>query len=274
MQKYIWRQFSSNHSSSFTAVGLFLTVEQAEQAATTIQNTLTSIAVWYEEHHCGTEEISPLEYQFVEQYNLKKYLDWNSRLYVWDAFEGPEVIDNAVTTWDRLVFVESEECCDEGVLYWHLMRRLGSTEYGLSLEGEHRLPIRLSITGTAPDETTAVGIENALFDYLEARDRVQRGGWRDWIEQPHCPWTNNNEYRSQLGNEQSTVLRDGFQLRFDLCFQLIAAGLPAFMEYLQAHGCKNLACSLIAYVGMVTEEDEAALEQESVRNIAESEAEE
>ena len=63
------------------------------------------------------------------------------------------------------------------------------------------------------------------------------------------------------GDDQSTVLRDGLQVRFDLCFESIEDGIPALVEYLQAQGCTQFDYAL------KQEYDEDAVEENEADEV-------
>ena len=50
MKITVWQQFSSNHSSRFTIVGVFNTLTVAENAAAEIRGILQKIQQWHEDN--------------------------------------------------------------------------------------------------------------------------------------------------------------------------------------------------------------------------------
>lgn len=237
MHKYIWRQFSSNHSGQFTVVGMFATAEQAAQAATTIRQILTTIAEWYQQN--GYDHISPLEHHFAEQYGLDTDIDPYCALYAADAFDRG--IDHAVTHWERLVFVVTEYTWNLGSAHPLLMDSLKSMHTVLGYGGDGWSPLRLWLDCTAPDAATALHIADTINNYLEASRNVEADDYlsEEWVA---CPWSKDpydDHYTRQFDNEHSFVLQSGVQLRFNLCFLYMRSGLMALVEYLQAQDCDH-----------------------------------
>ena len=76
MRVSIWRQFSSNHSNSFTVIGTFKTPEIAYTVADRLRTILVEIAQWYEadpEWAANYQELgllSPPEVEYSEQYGI------------------------------------------------------------------------------------------------------------------------------------------------------------------------------------------------------------
>jgi hypothetical protein len=74
MKLSIWQQFSSNHSNSFTLVGVFPSAAKAEKAFKRIDTLLKAIDTWREKHpdDYTYELMSEPEEKIAEQYDI----DW------------------------------------------------------------------------------------------------------------------------------------------------------------------------------------------------------
>src|SRR5579863_2710451 len=106
MRISIWQQFSSNHSSDFTLVGEFRSVDDAQRAGDELRHILQTVVDWYVAHPEVDEARftegsclpSPAEIEFAKQYGV----ELNSA-YGIDWLGAELSADFAVSTWDRLV---------------------------------------------------------------------------------------------------------------------------------------------------------------------------
>lgn len=86
MRISVWQQFSSNHSASFTVIGVFEDPTIAQTAAETIRGAVQQITDWYAEHEVERdavvrESVSPptqAELQVCEQFDItcQWAVDW------------------------------------------------------------------------------------------------------------------------------------------------------------------------------------------------------
>jgi hypothetical protein len=102
MRVSLWRQFSGNHSSSFTLVGVFDSPEAAQEGAERLRAMLEQIAIWREQHPLPNgwayDDPTPPELELAQQYGV----EWTYGL---DWLSGPEDVDDLITTFDRLILI-------------------------------------------------------------------------------------------------------------------------------------------------------------------------
>ena len=250
MQKYIWTQFSSNHSSYFTVVGMFLTAEHAEQAAKAIQHIPET----------------------VEGQLNAAFGDDISAFYANCDSDSLDYLGKDASAWDRLVFVDlcinSPDFQGSIFVYSHILSNLGSIDCVSGYDAHARDALRFWITCSAPDQATAIAIVDEVIDYLEALRRAQAHFAALMVVCP--PWGNSNDAGLHADDDEVTVLRDGLQVRFDLCFEDIQFGVPLLVEYLQARGCDNFDYIVRAQNNVaLSVEDEEAVEPEFQADVEE-----
>lgn len=242
MKLFLWQQFSSNHSSHFTVVGMFITPEQAEQAATTIRHILGTIAAWSSEHslYYAEDAIPPTEQAFIEQYQLVSHVDEWSRLYAEDAFgDAPADDERLVAVREQLVLVTTWETWLAPTAHYHLMQRLGAVS--CAVEWTEALTVSLWVTALAPDEAVAAQITAEVSAYIAAEMAAADDPGKDAAVP--CPW---NVIGEILGTGLSTVMQDGRRLRFDLQFYDVAEGLGPIDRYLRDKGCTDVEYAIRA----------------------------
>lgn len=261
MKLSIWHQFSSNHSSRFTVIGIFKTPEDAAIAVETIEAMTKAAVDWMQKpENTALQEraadgrlipATPPEREFAEQMGV----EWKLSRYG-DMFEAgwsrPMVI------FDNLLFIDGTESNFGAYPYDDIVARLGGevhvsgtlrteiVEMQLSEddkpeiyldEGGSYSKLAITVSCQAPDESAASQIEN---EYLEFRMHVEqeKGSTRpEWTFR--TPWSayGRGRYSTVSGN----LRRDGRLLTYDgLAFFHPADGFPAMISYLRAKGCTDI----------------------------------
>jgi HEAT repeat protein len=181
MRISMWQQFGSNHSSSFTVVGVFETPEAAQRAAIEIQQIVAILAAWYDEHpeeaieilSSGTQIPSPAEIEMGKRF----------------GFEWPYPVEwygdaSVKVELDRLVYLTTKGFRPDtpGEPFEQVMSALGGQ--GLldaNAYGDQIGTILVDITCVAPDAETARVIAE---EKLEFRCMVRNAGsilrFYDW----------------------------------------------------------------------------------------------
>ncbi|MEO8394194.1 MAG: HEAT repeat domain-containing protein, partial [Chloroflexota bacterium] len=176
MKLSIWRQFSSNHSSSFTVVGEFPTRSDAERASQRIREILNMLTEWHAAHEeemhdwwsSGEwgQEASPPEKELAAQYNI----DWIGAI---DWFHSARI----EIVLDRLVFITPIQRPEaDGRPFDQIMNKLGGKGYHEGdVYGSATAWIVFDLTCIAPDERTAITLYN---QHLGFNRRIYREGSR------------------------------------------------------------------------------------------------
>jgi|GEM_PF-5023586 len=125
MKLSIWQQFSSNHSASYTVVGMFESVEKAQQARDKLIQIHEENAKWYRDNDrypMSLKQPSPVEEKYAKQYGFdwKEELDW--------AWYHPE---KAIEHFDKLVIVttRSVDTWQTGHQFVNLLSAMGASTY-------------------------------------------------------------------------------------------------------------------------------------------------
>jgi len=103
MKFTLWQQFSSNHSSSYTVVGEFQSLDAAQDAAELIRRIMQEAAKWCVEHHEECYQLrapTPIEKQYAVQYGF----DWKERI-DWLTYSHEQAIHSV----DRLVVINTRQ---------------------------------------------------------------------------------------------------------------------------------------------------------------------
>lgn len=243
-----WQQFNSNHSSRFTVVGEFETVETATKAVEELQALADAIAKWYEENpesqdfrlSNGVVEPTPPEDEFIERYQI----DWNSSSVDWWGEISP------VTQYERLVFVNGTESDLGAKPFDAILKMLGGKPSidGVLLEArqERYSQVYVSITCQAPDVSTATQIKEATQRYFAANAEFDRDSSleHDIFASPWRDYNLGGVYGHSTTS--GTIEQDGPHLSFtNMTFFHIGYGLPGLLAYLRAQGCTQVECQLI-----------------------------
>lgn len=169
-----WRQFSSNHSSSFTVVGEFANRADAERAAEEVRGILTKIEAWYAQQDASVREKwagenwmynpTPPEVELAAQYGVawQRAIDW---------FSNAEI----KVELDRFLFISPDDLMHiDGYPFDQIVERLGGKGYYDGyLYGFPTGWILVDLTCRAPDEEMARGL---YVQYLGFSRRIRRSG--------------------------------------------------------------------------------------------------
>lgn len=243
MKLTLWQQFSSNHSSHFTIIGVFPSPDAAQQTANRLLQLLQQIDDWFEQpenaaaktrrqHYYETAPVSDPEKQISEQYAIPWYsysLDWiyNRR---------------GIVVSDRFVFIYPGETWQGAKPLADLLAKFGS-ETGIQGYVEDKTEpnrvvnarLMFNIDCLASDEAAAQAIVDDITTYLKATvDDPQ--GTHD------TPWTANLPSYSAFSGEISLA---GREIHFHRAYFSThpAAYFPMFLAYLKEKGCHMTACT-------------------------------
>src|SRR5215207_9042562 len=114
MRLTLWRQFSSNHSASFTIVGTFDTPEHAAQAADAARTILYRVAAYWQSLSDAEKNITLVsvvqdrQLTLVEEQLRESYgIEWTAGL-DW-VIDNPDLLERAVQVYGRHVFMENTD---------------------------------------------------------------------------------------------------------------------------------------------------------------------
>lgn len=231
MKLSIWQQFSSNHSNSFTVVGKFKTVEEAQKAE---QEFHTIIKAIKEAHVRAGENVSDRERTMGNYYGFEwtKHLDWADNTYQAVAFDNYVMVsDMFVQTWLGAMFVDL------------IMERLG---------GEIFVEEEMGMQGIQVELTCEVNTKQQEKTVLQALDPYFSSQRAETAEFVNPPW---HEITKRLFDYDNLKMDDdiyyghvntkGKTLQFTkMKFSAIGYGLPALIEYLRQAGCTNIQYTL------------------------------
>lgn len=258
----IWQQFSSNHSSFFTVVGEFQSETEAQRAAVELRRLVQAIADYYAAHpeaadvwdNEGIAPPTPPEIQMAEQYQLaidKEYgLDW-----IW----GGMPINEAVISWDRLVFVTHPGDTWYGAHpFDYIVQKLGGKTKinGIQDRGtDHQEPASSTwikqLTCIAPDESFAQALVREIAQFQRENQQARQSA--DIISIPNAPWqpTGIPWFVQDASMGGGRVENQGTKLIFtNWDFWKLAYGLPALVNYLIQKGCTNIQYELESAIGV------------------------
>lgn len=246
MRLSIWRQFSSNHSGSFTLVGEFASVEQAEQAAIILRQLFIDIQQW----HLTNVESLPLEERYgiitpPEQAFRERYGDLDERCIDWAGLTAHEQPANAVQRLgNRVLLITLTESWDDPTDYQGLLDHLGSqqTERQWEIDGTYITKILLNLHCTAPSEAEAIAFVEAFEQHLanpEEDTPWQATGDRLYQGRPDY-WG-----AGQLEIEGGQLHYQGVQVQLiDVDFAHFAYAFPTLLAYLQEAGYLDISYTL------------------------------
>jgi hypothetical protein len=169
MRLTIWQQFSSNHSASFTVVGVFKDSEKAKCAKEELEDIFKRITAWYDEDKerwAYIYELSPVENELREQYQLQ----WDSAI-AWFFHAKIAIQDNvlAISTYGQ---------ADSGAYPIDLL--LGKFGANVAVDGERirfeqmRFGI-LDISCIAPNKEIAeilIKLYSGSYEAIEGKEQV------------------------------------------------------------------------------------------------------
>jgi hypothetical protein len=176
MKLTLWQQFASNHSNSFTLVGVFPTPEDARLAADMLREFLSQYMAWVKAHPDAAEEyyksrydeLPELENEFYRQEGVSLrggILEW---IY---ALNGYVVLNDALYAYGNLLLMDSHtEAAQGGKPFDDLIIRWSGTAFVQRETGADSLYYHLEID--APDEAAALEIEQILRKNFRGSDEL------------------------------------------------------------------------------------------------------
>lgn len=226
MRVTIWQQFSSNHSSSFTVVGQFETIADAQRAEAKFRAIFNQIA---EASNHDSDAPSWYEEALMREYEL----DWD---------KGIKWIDNTqdhVIRYENYVFLTTAlaSVWTSPDIIEQLMHKF--TPHVHTQNGEAGRPdaiLLTHITCHAPDEESGLTLYHAIKQYFD--DTKQH----DEIVPPWEGFAQNANYKLPFtGVMGGKIERYGAWFKvIELAFFDTHDGLPAFIAYLTDKGCTKI----------------------------------
>jgi hypothetical protein len=247
MRLSIWQQFSSNHSASFTVVGVFPSPEEATKAAHALNEILSQIETWYDRDkrlaltvgdylHEEWPEPTPPERAIGEQYGVewRWAIDWTFGIW------SKEGYDDQVSQVGNLVFLEPRisGTWQGPQPFDAIMGKLGGTVH-VDADQCRMYPDHLQVASihcTAPDEPTAEWIEMVFQDQLATGNTTYLREWMlsneyDWLPD-HAPILN------QFSHKGRTVMLERIGAEGGL-----AESMAIMTEFLKSQGCTSIEYS-------------------------------
>jgi hypothetical protein len=112
MNVRIWQQFSSNHSASFTVVGVFESAEKAEEAANTIRDVVGRIHEFYHKRFPDFmdfyEWAEEIDIRSLSVFEIKLRQELKIRPNVWNAALDWVYHETPVQVYQNMIFVSSQ----------------------------------------------------------------------------------------------------------------------------------------------------------------------
>lgn len=198
-----WEQFSSNHSASYTVVGLLDTREDATHVGEIIQKMVVDIVGWYDQHRSidkiFKDQESPIEGKYAKQYGFdwKESVDWMVHFphrYEWRR-------DQFIHVYDRWVIVAIPEASisnQTGHQFVSMLDSLGATifhqiEGGFDpkLQAHLYQDIKVNITCNAPNDEVAAQIQHNILEHLSNLEQFGEC-------QVPIPWIIHHPYLEQV----------------------------------------------------------------------------
>jgi hypothetical protein len=160
MRLTLWQQFSSNHSTSYTLVGVFPTPEKAQQAAETWRQIIARVKTWIKNNpdKLPDDDRIPLE---IEQELGKEYN------MVWDVAADSWFDLDVKLIWGRFVMVYPNWQAEYGPQPLdQLMQRLGGKPIitGSNWDNPYG-EIIVTINCDAPDDATLNALQSKTSIY-------------------------------------------------------------------------------------------------------------
>lgn len=239
MRLSIWPEFSSNHSSRFTVVGVFETPDLAQQAADQLNRDLESIWAWYQnpdntsffDSHKELQA-SPPEQQIAAKYDV----EWpHTFLYDWMIVYPDGSHRDPVGLFENLVFVDGTQSHMAAHPVEVILEKLGAralVDGTLTRTPEIDCEVTVTISCQASDETTAQAVYEPVHEYFHWRKAP------DALTDLSAPWDDPQDWWSSYVD--GSIEREGTRLVLILTFFHIAEELPQVIDYLRSHGCTGL----------------------------------
>lgn len=234
MKLSLWRQFSSNNSSTFTVVGEFASADDAKRAAAEIQHLLIEIAKWYEmpENRAVRRKIgppvqlntplTPIEAEYSQKYDIEwgVPIDWSINSDV--AAEGVSIFNN-------LIFVSNDYPLRYSTMNANpidkLIEKLGGAAWNNGVKW------KLKVEVVVPDSETASRLfaDIQIFHFEDGRLHAQIGDISVGLIAVFRTVDEENTYMVYHFTDFGYISRD----------------LPKFVEYLKGKGCTEVQYQFI-----------------------------
>lgn len=271
MRVSIWQQFSSNHSSRFTVVGRFTSLEEANAAAGELRDLIAQVeaivgpvrAAWRRaikqtksldeqralvlQQFPDLDELRPTqpEKEFSNTHNV----EWNASGidWLWGDYEVSEL----VKVVDSDVFVMSN---DEDS-YWYptpivtTLVRLGARSTISERDDDMRgflSRISVALSCTTPDQETGNQVVDTIKAHLDWASPKRKIESVDDIEMAasDIPWIPDNaanrwDYQI-VGGFRSAVKGQNKKIECYIQFGRTGCGLPAMVKWLEDLGCIDI----------------------------------
>lgn len=190
MKISIWRQFSSNHSGSYTVLGEFKDEQSASYAVATLSSIINAIAGWSRDDNnlkdLDRDSITEVEKRFAEEYRIEwnKSVDWLIPYrgpYRWSHYETPT---DHVWQYGRLLIVDipnTQQTWQGGQQFASFVEAVNGQAYrDVNLPTQYlSKPLRLTFTlrCLAPSLDKARKIHDTINFYLKAQNQKKRPAW-------------------------------------------------------------------------------------------------
>lgn len=256
MKISIWSGFSSNHSSSFTVVGEFASVLDAQVATDELRRIIQSIADWYKAHpeaeerwnSEGTSPATPPELALLEKYGNAVSIDPNVGL---DWIGSYAKAEEHVRQVDRYVILSHLGDTWNGA---HPFDQITALLGGKAMvngdfdsfgdKAERSGSVWLDwLTCDAPTPEIAQAMIDGFQDYM----RLDREWWSNAARGIHSqliapPWQSMDVLPSAFEERGSgKTLAIGNAIRLERWgFRRLVRGFPALIQYLEKQGCTNI----------------------------------
>ena len=138
MKVSIWQQFSSNHSASYTVVGLFESSDTAQQTALQLKQLVTEITAWYKEHPETFNsdkkwKPTPIEESIAKSHNIDWHepIDWIYHFGHSDITFGDKTPDEFISNLDNCIFIDgsSSRTWQAGQQFVSYLKAMGGKTY-------------------------------------------------------------------------------------------------------------------------------------------------
>lgn len=222
MRISIWQEFSSNHSSRFTVVGIFETPQKAELAAAELRHISQTILDWYDlpENAQANEDLesgeiltpSPPEIQIAAQYGI----EWTDPTPDW-------LWNGELQTFDQFVLLHCSKCDFDCQPADALIEKMGGRALidGTVVRDDVFSEVHLTLTCVAPDEAIAQRLYDDITAYFQGGKRLSFSSFEGKV------WR----------HERALAIEDGR-------FSNIAEGLPAVIRHFREAGCHDISYRL------------------------------
>ncbi len=223
MKISIWRQFSSNHSGSFTVIGRFPTESAAGEAAEKLASVIQRIDDWHadpaneaffiQESMDNLRPLTAAEAAIAKEFDIEweeQGVDWYDDAHSPVNHRGRDVFFNVPDTW----------CIPDPIA--NLLKKFGGETYQQHEFGGPITTILISLTCAFEGKERAAQI-SALF------------GRRNF-DDGNSAWANDYDLYSQMASGKIT--QNGEHLRLDLDSGVEV--LPVIIDWLKSQGAQDI----------------------------------